>query len=198
MSKELLIIFTKNPELGKVKTRLAKSIGDKAALNIYKKLLFTTEKATSTLDVKRHIYASPSVLKHYWSTDHHTLQTGTDLGERMLNAFKNGFEEGFDKIVLIGSDLPEISEGLVTEAFKQLQVNDVVFGPSIDGGYYLIGLSTLHACIFKNKPWSTPQLLNKTLTELHHKNVTVSIMQTLNDIDTFEDLKQYPDYLKFI
>ena len=184
--------------MGKVKTRLAKSIGDKAALNIYKKLLITTEKATSTLDVKRHIYALPSVLQHYWSTDYHTLQTGTDLGERMLNAFKNGFEEGFDKIVLIGSDLPEISEGLVTEAFKQLQVNDVVFGPSIDGGYYLIGLSTLHACIFKNKPWSTPQLLNETLTELHHKNVTVSIMQTLNDIDTFEDLKQYPDYLKFI
>lgn len=198
MSKELLIIFVKNPELGKVKTRLAKSIGDKAALDVYKKLIVTTEKATVSLQVDRHIYFSDKISNDYWKNDHKKVQQGIDLGERMCNAFKNGFESGFDRIILIGSDLPGISKEIISEAFYKLQETAVIFGPSQDGGYYLVGMNKLHLCIFKNMPWSTSNLLDKTLEKLYEKNVAVSLMQTLNDIDTFEDLKEYPEYLKLI
>lgn len=198
MTKNLLIIFVKNPELGKVKTRLAKSIGDHAALNIYKKLISTTEKATSKLKADRHIYFSGVISNEYWKLDSKTTQQGVDLGERMLNAFKNGFSKSYDRVILIGSDLPEISEEIINNTFSKLEENEVVFGPSEDGGYYLVGMSNLHECVFENKPWSTMTLLKETLAELKQKNVDVSLMETLNDIDTFDDLKQYPEFLKLI
>lgn len=198
MAKDLLIIFVKSPELGKVKTRLAKSIGDHAALNIYKKLINTTENATSKLKVDRHIYFSGPISNEYWKLDSKTIQQGSDLGERMLNAFKKSFSKGYNRIVLIGSDLPEISEQIINNALTKLGKNEVVFGPSQDGGYYLVGMSCLQECIFKNKPWSSNTLLEETLAELKQKNVDVSLMKTLNDIDTFDDLKQYPEFLKLI
>ena len=198
MAKELLIIFVKKPELGRVKTRLAQSIGDHAALDIYKKLISTTEEASSKLNTDRHIYFSGAISNEYWKLDSKVTQQGIDLGERMLNAFKNSFYKGYDRIVLIGSDLPEISEEIIKNAFGKLEENEVVFGPSEDGGYYLVGMSNLHEYVFENKPWSTTTLLEKTLAELKQKNVDVSLMRTLNDIDTFEDLKQYPEFLKLL
>lgn len=198
MTKDLLIIFAKNPAFGEVKTRLAKTVGEEAAFTVYKQLLKTTEKATSKLNVTRHIYFSNKIATSYWKKDPKMIQEGKDLGERMCNAFKNSFQNGYERIVLIGTDLPEISEELLSTAFTKLNETEVVFGPSEDGGYYLVGMTNMHQCIFTDKPWSTTKLLEETLAELQQKNVGVSITQTLNDIDTFEDLKQYPDYLKLI
>ena len=198
MPKDLLIIFVKNPELGKVKTRLAKSIGNYAALSIYKKLIYTTQEATSKLDIDRHIYFATKISNKYWKPDYKTIQQGVNLGERMLNAFKDGFSKGYDRILLIGSDLPEISEEIINTAYTKLNKKDVVFGPSKDGGYYLIGMTNLHEFIFKNKPWSTTTLLKETLAEIKQRKVGVSLIKTLNDIDIFDDLKQYPEFLKII
>ena len=117
-----------------------------------------------------------------------TTQKGEDLGERMLNAFKNGFEAGYKKIVLIGSDLPEINPDYIKKGIETLDNNEVVFGPAEDGGYYLVGMSNLIEDIFLNKPWSQPSLLKGTLQELHNLNISVGILGTLNDIDTYEDL----------
>ncbi len=198
MQKTLLIVFVKNIKLGKVKTRLAKTVGNENAFTIYKALVETTEKATNALQIDKHIYFSDMVIDTKWPNHYKTTQNGNDLGERMLNAFKNGFEKGYEQIVLIGSDLPEISASIIEEAFHKLNQKEVVFGPAEDGGYYLIGLSKLHSSIFENKPWSTNSLLNITLEELKQNNIDVSLIQTLNDIDTFEDLKQYPEFLKLI
>ncbi len=188
MTNALLIVFVKNIKLGTVKTRLAKTIGDYGAFEVYSELVKITEKTTIDLQIDKRIYFSDTVIENKWPNEFKTVQKGIDLGERMLNAFKDGFEDGYKNIVLIGSDLPDISTSLIENGLSALEENDVVFGPAEDGGYYLIGLSCLIPELFKNKPWSQSTLLKTTLQELHNLNVSVSTLETLNDIDTYEDL----------
>lgn len=188
MDKELVIVFVKNAQLGKVKTRLAKTIGNKAALAVYSELVKVTENALKFLDTDIQIYFSKHIENSNWNGFSKAIQQGEDLGERMYNAFQNGFSEGYGRIVLIGSDLPDISEKYIRLALEKLKENDTVFGPAEDGGYYLVGLSKMQDCIFKNKPWSQTQLLKETLNKLKQKNISFTTLETLNDIDTFEDL----------
>ena len=188
MRKKLLIIFVKNIKLGKVKTRLAKTIGDEAAFEIYKELVAITKKVTATLDFDKIIYFSDTVVDTKWKNTEKKIQFGVDLGARMQNAFVDGFILGYESIVLIGSDLPEISKDIILKAFDALQNSDTVFGPAQDGGYYLIGMNTIHNTVFENKPWSQPNLLEVTLAELKQNKTNFSLLETLNDIDTYEDL----------
>jgi rSAM/selenodomain-associated transferase 1 len=186
--KKLLIVFVKNIVLGKVKTRLAKTIGDVGAFNIYSELVEVTESASTKVAASKHIYFSDVLIPSKWEGDKKFVQEGADLGIRMRNAFQNGFEEGYQQIVLIGSDLPTISKEIIDSGFENLVNNDTVFGPAEDGGYYLIGLSKMNTSIFENKPWSQPELLEATLTQLKEQQQSVGFIETLNDIDTFEDL----------
>lgn len=189
MNKELVIVFVKNIVLGKVKTRLAKTIGNKAAFEVYKALVNVTEQATKELHIPLRIYYSDAIVDTKWKNSYKAVQEGQDLGERMKNAFLKGFEDGYERIVLIGSDLPDINATHIQNGLNALQQSEVVFGPAIDGGYYLIGMRNMHKMVFKNKPWSQPNLLSKTLNQLTKNNITFSTLDTLNDIDTFEDLK---------
>lgn len=198
MSKKLLIIFVKNIKLGKVKTRLAKTVGDENAFTIYKALVEVTEIATSSINVDKRIYFSDAIIHEKWPNDYKAVQKGEDLGQRMSNAFKDGFNDGYTEIVLIGSDLPNITKKVINNGFGSLKSKEVVFGPAEDGGYYLVGMSKLHHFIFENKAWSTSNLLEETLSELKQKKIEVSLIETLNDIDTFEDLQAYPKFLKLI
>ena len=188
MSKELVIVFVKNIKLGKVKTRLAKTIGNQGAFEVYSELVKVTEIATEDLSVDKRIYFSDAVVDTKWKNDYKTVQQGIDLGERMKNAFKKGFEDGYERIVLIGSDLPDITANHIKKGLNALKQNEVAFGPAEDGGYYLIGLSKMHNFVFDNKPWSETHLLEETLSELKEKQVTFTTLDTLNDIDDFEDL----------
>lgn len=188
MKKRLLIVFVKNIKLGKVKTRLAKTIGAEGAFEIYAALVEITEKVTSTIDVDKIIYFSDAVVETKWKKIEKRIQFGVDLGARMKNAFSDGFNSGYESIVLIGSDLPDISSQIIENGFNELENSDMVFGPAEDGGYYLIGMNKLHSFIFKDKPWSQPHLLNVSLKELTKNNFSFSLLETLNDIDTFEDL----------
>jgi len=188
MTDALVIVFVKNIKLGTVKTRLAKTIGDYGAFEVYKELVKITEKATSELKVDKRIYFSNAIVDSQWQDNFKAVQNGVDLGERMLNAFKDGFIDGYKRIVLIGSDLPDISSKHIENGLQKLNDNKVVFGPAEDGGYYLIGLSELETCVFENKPWSQSNLLEVTLNELHQKSIKTGILDTLNDIDTYEDL----------
>lgn len=186
--KNLLIVFVKNIILGKVKTRLAKTIGDVGAFNIYYELFSITEKASQEVDVDRHIYFSDVIIPSKWENDKKLVQEGEDLGIRMRNAFQNGFNEGYENIILIGSDLPNISKEIIDSGFDAVQKNEVVFGPAEDGGYYLVGMSKMNPSIFEDKPWSQSGLLDVTLTQLKKQNKSIGLIKTLNDIDTFEDL----------
>ncbi len=175
MSKELVIVFVKNIKLGKVKTRLAKTIGNQGAFEVYSELVKVTEIATEDLSVDKRIYFSDAVVDTKWKNDYKTVQQGIDLGERMKNAFKKGFEDGYKRIVLIGSDLPDITANHIKKGLNALKQNEVAFGPAEDGGYYLIGLSKMHNFVFDNKPWSETHLLEETLSELKEKQVTIFI-----------------------
>ncbi len=188
MTKDLVIVFVKNIKLGKVKTRLAKTIGNQGAFEVYKALVNITEKATSEIEADKRIYFSDAILETKWNGFEKFVQQGDDLGVRMKNAFNKGFEDGYERIVLIGSDLPDINVDHVSSGLKALEQSDAVFGPAVDGGYYLIGLSKVYDCVFDDKPWSKSNLLKETLKELEKNAITFSTLDTLNDIDTFEDL----------
>tara|TARA_R110002049_G_scaffold127617_1_gene284431 strand:- start:2984 stop:3613 length:630 start_codon:yes stop_codon:yes gene_type:complete len=189
MIKELIIVFVKNIKLGKVKTRLAKTIGNQGAFEVYSELVKITELATKNIATDKHIYFSDAIIDSKWKGGYKTVQQGDNLGERMKNAFIDGFKDGYKRIVLIGSDLPDIKSGHLENGLKALETNDVVFGPAEDGGYYLIGLTKMHDFIFENKPWSKSNLLDQTLTELKQYTINFELLETLNDIDTFEDLE---------
>ncbi|MGV6862530.1 MAG: TIGR04282 family arsenosugar biosynthesis glycosyltransferase [Putridiphycobacter sp.] len=190
MSKDLLIVFVKPPIAGKVKTRLAKSIGDQKALEVYLSLLKLTHKEIKTLPCDVHIYSSGKWENDIFGSLPVFVQKGHDLGEKMVHAFQQSLTKSYERIILIGSDLPDLNAEIILNGFKALSSHDTVFGPALDGGYYLIGMKKNHPFIFTHKPWSQPQLLQQTLTELKTNQISYHLLQSLNDIDTLEDLKQ--------
>lgn len=191
MSLSHLIIFTKNAEIGKVKTRLAKDIGEENALEIYEALLAHTEQVARPVLAQKKCYYSDFIANLDVFKDEHyekCLQKGDDLGERMYNAAKASSGEWANKIIIIGSDCYEINSGIIEEAFKSLDSHDFVIGPAEDGGYYLIGMTTLYPEIFLNKVWSTENVFLDTLLDIQELNKTHYLLPTLSDVDTLEDL----------
>ncbi|MGB0769661.1 MAG: TIGR04282 family arsenosugar biosynthesis glycosyltransferase [Flavobacteriaceae bacterium] len=197
MSNPLIMVFVRNPELGRVKTRLAKSIGDQAALETYKILSKHTSKIINEIDSDQLIFYSDKIQDNdIWTATNckKQIQTKGDLGQKMLAAFQYGFSLGYQKILIIGSDLYSLRPKHIESAFEQLENYDVVIGPALDGGYYLLGLNFIIPKIFKQKQWSTSSVLKETLSDL--KEFNVNLLEPLNDIDTYEDLKKEPQLLK--
>ncbi|PHS10879.1 MAG: glycosyltransferase [Kordia sp.] len=198
-SKNLILIFTRNPELGKCKTRLAKTIGDENALTIYKILLQHTANVVAQIDCDRAVYYSIKVRDNdIWDNTFFQKhqQHGNDLGLRMQNAFANSFKAGYEKVLIVGSDLYDLKPKHIQEALDNLDNYDVTIGPAEDGGYYLLGMKTLHPNIFENKDWGTETVREETLKDLQKRNVYH--LEELNDIDLYEDLKKYDQLLKRI
>ena len=199
MSKNLLLIFTRNPELGKVKTRLAKTIGAEKALAIYKFLLAHTKKVTEKIACDKAVYYSVKVKEDdLWNGEIYQKkqQLGEDLGIRMQNAFQDAFAAGYEKVIIIGTDLIDLSEEIIEKAYLQLESNDVVMGPAEDGGYYLLGMKSLHPNIFENKPWGTSTVSAETLNDLKDKKV--HLLHELNDADVFDDINEHPAFQHFL
>ena len=191
MDTPLLIIFTRNPERGKVKTRLAAATDDDFALGIHEKLLEITKKAAGTCGGDVAVYYS----EHFPERDIFSgtgaavfVQKGKDLGLRMLNAFRQAFLDGYKRVVLIGTDCPGLSAGILRDAFSLLEMNGAVIGPAEDGGYYLIGLRALLPELFTGKRWSTPHVCEEALDALENNGVNCALLPELRDIDTIEDL----------
>ena len=198
-STNLLLIFTRNPELGKCKTRLAATVGDQAALDIYNFLLQHTAKVTSQLSCDKAVYYSEEIWQDdVWdaNTYEKKLQEGSDLGEKMINAFKEGFAAGYKNIIVIGSDLYDIHPEDLNHAFEQLGEHDFVVGPAEDGGYYLLGMNKLLPALFTNKKWGTDDVLQSTLQDLQKE--TYFLLEEKNDVDYFEDIKDIPAFDPFI
>ena len=188
-----MIIFVKNLVAGEVKTRLAASIGDMNALQVYKSLLAHTRNVASEVAADRQVWYSSKIdRRDAWESSRFEkkLQTGSDLGERMGNAFSQGFDKGYRRIVIIGSDCAELTAGHVEEAFRQLQSYDAVIGPSEDGGYYLLGLTQFQPEIFSDVEWSTSSVLDRTIERLEQNHIGCQLLETLNDIDNVEDFKK--------
>lgn len=195
----LLIIFTRNPVLGQVKTRLAKKIGAEKALEVYHILLRKTASVTALIQTDKWVYYTPEVIEDdLWSGPNYSKKTqkGEDLGQRMENAFKDGFKAGYKRVVVIGSDLYELTPEDITMAFKKLTDHKVVLGPATDGGYYLIGLKEILPGLFENKNWGQKSVLKDTLS--HFKDQEVALLHRYNDIDIYQDLEQHSVFQKYL
>ncbi len=190
MKENTLLIFVKNPQVGKVKTRLAKTIGDKKALSIYQALLKLTERVTAPLNVVKMVYYNEWIEKYdvFSEKDYHkALQANGNLGEKMKQAFKTEFENGAKKVVIIGSDCPEIETSILEKTFKELDTHQIVIGPAVDGGYYLLGMNTFYPFLFEDKPWSTAEVYSQSVGAIQKHKLDYFTLPTLRDIDTEED-----------
>ncbi len=188
--KNTLLIFIRNPQLGKVKTRLAHTLGDAEALRIYKILLEKTHSAALGCEAERCLFYSDFVDdQDDWSPAffQKKLQDSGDLGQRMHSAFQQAFESGAQKSIIIGSDCPELSGAVLQQAFDLLEEADFVIGPVPDGGYYLLGMKVLEPSVFQDIEWSTETVRAKTVEKILAAGKTFALLPMLTDVDTGED-----------
>lgn len=202
-TKKLLIVFVKNPIVGRVKSRLARTIGYKNAYEIYNDLVKKTHDIVSRISYPKSVAYSSYIDKDDLWESHlfgKTIQRGNDIGQRMFNAFNDAFKKGFDNIVVIGSDIIDLNTEIINESFKQLQQADVVIGPARDGGYYLIGLTNPIKEIFENKQWSTNKVFVQTLKDCFNLDLKTSFVTELSDLDRIEDFQYLKpeDWQKYI
>ena len=193
-NKPLVLVFCKNQILGKVKSRLALKIGQKKALLIYSELLNKTASIVNSLSAEVHLYYSdyieendnfnPTKIKKF-------IQKGNNLGDRIINALNTSFKK-FSPVVIIGSDLWKLEISDIEDAFRILKNKNIVIGPSTDGGYYLIGMNYLDTKIFENKNWGEESVLNDTIRDIDDKK-NIHLLDEKNDVDTYDDLCQFPD-----
>jgi rSAM/selenodomain-associated transferase 1 len=194
MSESLLMIFVKNPVLGKVKTRLAATVGPERALEIYLKLLEYTNKITLDLSVDKAVFYSDEIEQgDLWDGNAYQkqLQSQGDLGYRLKSAFEWGFQAGYGKICVIGSDCYELTPDIIMESFRELKTYDAVLGPSRDGGYYLLGLKALQPEYFQDKSWGTDAVAAATLKDFQSLGINYSLLRPLTDVDVEQDLGSF-------
>ena len=188
-----LLIFVKNPEKGKVKTRLAATVGDDKALRIYKELLRHTREVALAVNAKRYLFYSQQIqINDDWAKAdfEKRLQVNGDLGVKMTAAFQEVLREQSGAII-IGSDCASLTSELVNEACEALNSYDFVIGPAMDGGYYLLGMNTFETRLFEDIEWSTESVCARTLKRINALGKQVYILPTLSDIDYEEDWQKY-------
>ena len=191
-----LAVFVRDPEPGKVKTRLAETYGDPFAAELYgyfvDDLLEGLERGSYHLE----IFFPPAgrereIRRRFGPRFCYSPQEGEGLGERMERTFRSCFAKGFASTLLIGSDFPDLTAEVIERAF-QAMVNgqDAAVGPAFDGGYYLIGFraDTFDPAVFDGMPWGEKSVFEKTLNRLHARGCRVHQAPTWHDIDTEEDL----------
>lgn len=202
-----VIIFTRYPEPGKVKTRLIPHLGKEKAAQVHRQLTEHTLQSTRPIEQKRLVRFSlfftggslEKMVQWLGDTIFISQQKGKNIGRKMALALKSAWERGADRAVLIGSDCPSIDAELLNEAFESLHENDIILGPTYDGGYYLIGLNkklpdgTLDL-LFQDISWGTSNVLQQTLQKAEGKNLSISLLKMLHDIDRPEDLEHFNHY----
>ena len=192
-----LLVFAREPILGRVKTRLAAGIGAEAALAVYRELLALTAAAVTQAQVPATVWlaeapappANAAESRPEWLGLPWRVQPAAgSLGDRMAHAFSEAFAAGAGRMVIIGTDCPGLSAELLRRAFDELATHDLVLGPADDGGYYLLGLKALQPDLFVNKDWSTATVLPDTLADAARLGLRVAQLPTLHDVDSAQDL----------
>jgi rSAM/selenodomain-associated transferase 1 len=193
-------LMARYPELGRVKTRLAKAAGDQRALVVYKALLSRACDLLSNLDrTTFHTVAfitppnrTGAFQRDSDSFDSYLAQEGNELGEKMMRALESLLTaKHISKACLIGTDSPEIKTTILNVAGGFLDDHDLVLGPSLDGGYYLIGLRKVHSELFRGINWGTVTVLDETLAVADRLNLQVALLPQLRDLDDAEDLAYF-------
>lgn len=193
----MILFFVKYPEPGHVKTRLAACIGAEVATELYRAFIIDILSTLKIGGLPFHICFYPEEKKQLiinWlgREYHYVPQRGNNLGDRMKHGFADTFAKGYKRVIIIGSDAPDVPLSILKESLDALTRHDVVIGPSQDGGYYLIGFrdETFVSGVFDNIPWSTPSVYGTTLSLLHHqKHRKIYVLPQWNDVDTIDDIK---------
>jgi uncharacterized protein len=194
MSIKHLVILVKNPIKGKVKHLLAQEIGAEQALVIYEDMLQYTAAISKPVMAHRKCYYSEFVINNDMFEDEYFekhIQKGETLGDRMYNACKDSFGEWAEKVVVIGNNCIELNSGNIAEAFKALDTHDFVLGPTLRGGYYLLGMKQLHRPLFENKIWGGENVFLDTLLDISSGGFSHYLLPTLRDIETVADLPEH-------
>jgi rSAM/selenodomain-associated transferase 1 len=199
LKDQQLGIFARVPEVGKVKTRLIPALGEEGALAAYQTLLNQIAQNLQALqDVS--VFYTPeqgenklkAIFPQTWK---YSLQIGDNLGSRLLNAFEQLLQR-WTRAVIIGGDCPFVNEDDIQSAFNELRKNEVVLGPAKDGGYWLIGMRSLHAELFQEISWGTSTVFEQTLEKSRGLNLNTGVLRELNDIDTPDDWAAFQQYQK--
>jgi hypothetical protein len=187
MSESLLVVMAKTPELGKVKTRLAATLGDKQTLSVYEFLLNTTLNAVKNSGLTARVYWTSKPNDHSGEI---FLQVEGDLGEKMKAVFEDSFAT-FSPVIMIGTDCPHITSEILQQAEGALKEADCVFGPASDGGYYLIGMKHFYPSLLKNISWSTDRVFKQSIEICEKEGLKYRLLETLTDIDEEKDWIEY-------
>jgi len=194
-NRQTILVFLRAPEKGRVKTRLARDIGEEKALALYKEFVGFTLSAVKNSGMDHWICFypedKPGLLSNWLGKDHMYMpQTGDDLGQRMENSLARAFDQGAEKVVLVGTDIPDIRAEHFVQAFDLLSHRDVVLGPSLDGGYWLIGFQRqrFYPALFHRMNWGTDIVCKETIQKCESAGLSLGILPALQDIDTLADL----------
>jgi uncharacterized protein len=200
---EILIIFSRYPEAGKTKTRMIPALGREGAAELQRKMTEHTLATAIALGSSRKVAIAihfaggdlPLMQKWLGANLNYIPQVGGDLGKKMQSAFDLAFASGNQRVVIIGTDCPDLDQTILTKAFNGLQHHDLVLGVAEDGGYYLIGLNRPIPELFQQIAWGTDQVLNQTAKIAQKLNLEVNYLTTLADVDRPQDLKIWQKYI---
>ena len=196
VAPEVLLLFTRYPLAGRTKTRLIPALGAAGAADLQRQMTehlvtrFRRFCAERQLSLEVHFAGGSCAQMVDWLGPELAMvpQHEGELGERLRLALSRAFADGRQRVVIIGSDCPALGEREVGQAMRLLETHDVAIGPAVDGGYYLIGLSGLHECLFENVPWGTDRVLAVTRAIALQNNLSMALLDPLADIDRPEDL----------
>lgn len=195
-SQECLLIFTRYPEPGQVKTRLIPALGADAAALLYRQMVEHTLQQARALQQIRSISieiwftgGSNAQMQDWLGQDLiYERQPPSDLGDRLSYALQTTFNKGNTSAVIIGTDCPELNPVILEQSFSGLQHNELILGPAKDGGYYLIGLQRLIRELFVGISWSTAEVFQQTNQIAENLNLTRAYLTPLSDVDVPQDL----------
>ncbi len=197
-SDSRILLFARAPEHGKVKTRLARAIGNDDALALYRRFTADLVAMLTPLPFDLSIFFHPAKgqkMVKDWLGDANRLyaQKGQDLGERMANAFRQAFAEGAQQALLLGTDIPDLPARFILEGFEQLHRNDAVIGPAADGGYFLIGFQrqAFHPGWFTQIDWGSVNVLQTQIKKITQDHKSVYRLPQWPDIDEIDDLREF-------
>ena len=191
-----LIVFAKAPVPGQVKTRLCPPLTPDEAASLHGSLVLDLLERCQSLKGCDRILAGAPTPEHPFFGAMKTRfkipvwdQVGHDLGARMAHAFQSSLGSPYHAVLIVGTDIPGLTASLISTAFRSLQHHDIVLGPTVDGGYYLIGLRSPIPELFENIPWSTDTVFSLTQEKITALGLSLKILPMLRDLDAVEDLQ---------
>lgn len=197
-----MILFARDPILGRVKTRLSSLLDEETILQLYTCFLHDSlDKVRQVRNADLFVGVSPSNESGFFTGTQSAdmglfVQEGNNLGDKMRRAIQDRFEEGYERAVIIGSDSPSLPVSYIEQALGSDK--DIVLGPSTDGGYYLIGMRGKLTEVFDGVTWGTDKVLQETCERLMQDEAELELLPVWYDIDSPEDLKFFKTHLQLI